>query len=148
MNMTLSLGSDHAGFPLKEAIKAHLTDLGYTVLDRGAFSLDSVDFPDHGHAVANDVEQGSSSLGIVVCGSGNGINMAVNKHEGIRGALCWLPELAALARQHNDANVLALPGRFISESVGLACVDAFLGAQFEGGRHATRVAKINGGDRF
>jgi len=84
----------------------------------------------------------------VVCGSGNGINMAVNKHEGIRGALCWLPELAALARQHNDANVLALPGRFISESVGLACVDAFLGAQFEGGRHATRVAKINGGDRF
>jgi len=144
--MKLSLGSDHAGFPLKEAIKAHLTHLGHEVCDRGTFSLDSVDYPDFGHAVARDVVSNQSELGIVVCGSGNGINMSVNKHEGIRGALCWQPELASLARQHNDANVLSLPGRFISEDVGLACVDAFISASFEGGRHATRVAKISCGD--
>lgn len=144
--MKLSLGSDHAGFPLKEAIKAHLTQLGHEVCDRGTFSLDSVDYPDFGHAVARDVVSNQSELGIVVCGSGNGINMSVNTHEGIRGALCWLPELASLARQHNDANVLSLPGRFISEEVGLACVDAFIEASFEGGRHATRVAKISCGD--
>ncbi|MEY4460264.1 MAG: hypothetical protein RL429_253 [Bacteroidota bacterium] len=146
--MKLSIGSDHAGYPLKEAIKAHLVHLGYSVVDRGAYSLDSVDYPDHGHAVATDVETGASDLGIVVCGSGNGINMSVNKHEGIRGALCWLPELASLARQHNDANVLSLPGRFISEEVGLACVDAFINASFEGGRHATRIAKIPCGNKL
>jgi ribose 5-phosphate isomerase B len=144
--MKLSIGSDHAGFPLKEAIKAHLAQLGHSVTDRGTYSLDSVDYPDFGHAVAQDVVTSHSELGIVVCGSGNGINMSVNKHEGIRGALCWLPELASLARQHNDANVLALPGRFITEEVGLACVDSFLSAAFEGGRHATRVAKISCGD--
>jgi ribose 5-phosphate isomerase B len=108
--------------------------------------LDSVDYPDFGHAVARDVQTGASELGIVVCGSGNGINMSVNKHDSVRGALCWLPELASLARQHNDANVLSLPGRFISEDVGLACVDAFLTSEFEGGRHAGRVAKISCGD--
>lgn len=146
--MKLSIGSDHAGYPLKEAIKAHLERLGHSVEDRGAYSLDSVDYPDHGHAVATDIESGVSELGIVVCGSGNGINMSVNKHEGIRGALCWLPELASLARQHNDANVLSLPGRFISEEVGLACVDAFINASFEGGRHATRIAKIPCGNKL
>jgi ribose 5-phosphate isomerase B len=144
--MKLSLGSDHAGYPLKEAIKAHLTQLGHEVHDCGAYSLDSVDYPDFGHAVASDVQTGVAELGIVVCGSGNGINMSVNKHEGVRGALCWLPELASLARQHNDANVLSLPGRFISEVVGLECVDSFLNAEFEGGRHAGRVAKISCGD--
>ena len=144
--MKLSLGSDHAGYPLKEAIKAHLTQLGHEVADHGAYSLDSVDYPDFGHAVARDVQTGASELGIVVCGSGNGINMSVNKHDSVRGALCWLPELASLARQHNDANVLSLPGRFISEDVGLACVDAFLTSEFEGGRHAGRVAKISCGD--
>jgi len=140
--MNFSIGSDHAGYPLKEAIKAHLTQLGHHVVDRGAYSLDSVDYPDFGHAVATDVADHACDLGIVVCGSGNGINMSVNKHEGVRGALCWLPELASLARQHNDANVLALPGRFITEEVGLDCVDAFIQASFEGGRHAARVAKI------
>ena len=144
--MKLSLGSDHAGYPLKEAIKAHLTQLVHEVHDCGAYSLDSVDYPDFGHAVASDVQTGTSELGIVVCGSGNGINMSVNKHEGVRGALCWLPELASLARQHNDANVLSLPGRFIGEAVGLECVDSFLNAEFEGGRHAGRVAKISCGD--
>jgi ribose 5-phosphate isomerase B len=108
--------------------------------------LDSVDYPDFGHAVASDVQTSVAELGIVVCGSGNGINMSVNKHDGVRGALCWLPELASLARQHNDANVLSLPGRFISEAVGLECVDSFLNAKFEGGRHAGRVAKISCGD--
>lgn len=144
--MKLSLGSDHAGYPLKEAIKAHLTQLGHEVHDCGAYSLDSVDYPDFGHAVATDVQNGAAELGIVVCGSGNGINMSVNKHEGVRGALCWLPELASLARQHNNANVLSLPCRFISEAVGLECVDSFLNAEFEGGRHAGRVAKISCGD--
>ena len=144
--MKLSLGSDHAGYPLKEAIKAHLTQLGHEVHDCGAYSLDSVDYPDFGHAVASDVQTGAAELGIVICGSGNGINMSVNKHDGVRGALCWLPELASLARQHNDANVLSLPGRFISEAVGLECVDSFLNAEFEGGRHAGRVAKISCGD--
>lgn len=143
--MKLSLGSDHAGYPLKEALKKHLTQLGHDVHDCGTYSVDSVDYPDFGHAVANDVVSGTADLGIVVCGSGNGINMSVNKHEGIRGALCWLPELASLARQHNDANVLALPGRFIDEATGLACVEAFLNAEFEGGRHAGRVAKISCG---
>jgi ribose 5-phosphate isomerase B len=143
--MKLSLGSDHAGYPLKEALKKHLTQLGHDVHDCGTYSVDSVDYPDFGHAVANDVVSGAADLGIVVCGSGNGINMSVNKHEGIRGALCWLPELASLARQHNDANVLALPGRFIDESTGLACAEAFLNAEFEGGRHAGRVAKISCG---
>ena len=144
--MKLYLGSDHAGYPLKEAIKAHLTQLGYEVHDCGAYSLDSVDYPDFGHAVATDVQTVAAELGIVVCWSGNGINMSVNKHECVRGALCWLPELASLARQHNDANVLSLPHRFISEAVGLECVDAFLTAEFEGGRHAGRVAKISCGD--
>jgi len=94
------------------------------------------------HPVANDVEGGKAELGIVLCGSGNGVAITANKHQGIRAALCWLPELAELARQHNDANVMALPVRFISEEVALACVDAFIGAEFEGGRHARRVGKI------
>ena len=117
--MKTSIGSDHAGYPLKEVIKAHIIQLGHEVHDCGAYSLDSVDYPDFGHAVASDVQTGAAELGIVICGSGNGINMSVNKHDGVRGALCWLPELASLARQHNDANVLSLPGRFISEAVGL-----------------------------
>lgn len=146
--MKLSLGSDHAGFPLKESLKTHLIQLGHDVEDCGTYNLESVDYPDFGHAVAHAVQSGKSNLGIVVCGSGNGINMSVNKHEGIRGALCWLPELAALARQHNDANILSLPGRFIDELTGIACVDAFLNAEFEGGRHSSRVEKISCGDHL
>jgi len=143
--MKIAIGADHAGFDLKEVIKQYLNSNGIDVKDFGAYSLDSVDYPDFAHPVANMVETGDAHLGIVICGSGNGINMAVNKHQEIRSALCWLPELASLARQHNNANVLALPARFISEEVALACVKSFLVAEFEGGRHERRVNKISCG---
>ena len=140
--MNFSLGSDHAGFKYKELIKLHLITLGHGIEDCGPFTEESVDYADFGHLVAKNVESKHSDLGIVVCGSGNGINMTVNKYQGIRAALCWMPELAALARQHNDANVLSLPARFIDAETALACVDAFINAHFEGGRHAVRVQKI------
>jgi ribose 5-phosphate isomerase B len=143
--MKIAIGADHAGFDLKEVIKQYLNSNGIDVKDFGAYSLDSVDYPDFAHPVANMVETGDAHLGIVICGSGNGINMAVNKHQEIRSALCWLPELASLARQHNNANVLALPARFISEEVAVACVKAFIAAEFEGGRHERRVNKISCG---
>jgi ribose 5-phosphate isomerase B len=141
--MKIAIGADHAGFELKESIKRLLADRGIAVEDFGAYSPESVDYPDFAHPVAMNVESSTSDLGIVICGSGNGINMAVNKHQEIRSALCWEPELASLARQHNNANVLALPARFISEDVALACVTAFLDAKFEGGRHQRRVDKIS-----
>lgn len=141
--MNIAIGADHAGFGLKEVVKKHLLAKGFKVKDFGTHSEDRADYPDFAHPVAIAIEDGDSDLGIVICGSGNGINMAVNKHQEIRGALCWMPELAALARQHNDANVLALPARFISEAVALQCVDAFLDHTFEGGRHADRVEKIS-----
>jgi ribose 5-phosphate isomerase B len=143
--MKIAIGADHAGFDLKAAVMNYVSQAGYAVKDFGAYSLESVDYPDFAHPVADMVESGEATLGIVICGSGNGINMAVNKHQGIRSALCWLPELASLARQHNNANVLALPARFISEDVALACVKAFLDAEFEGGRHERRVNKISCG---
>jgi ribose 5-phosphate isomerase B len=143
--MIFSLGSDHAGFQYKELIKMHLMNLGHRIEDFGPFTEESVDYADFGHPVAKNVESNHSDLGIVVCGSGNGINMTVNKYQGIRSALCWLPELAALARQHNDANILALPARFIDAETALACVDAFINAHFEGGRHAVRIQKISRG---
>ncbi len=143
--MKIAIGADHAGFDLKEVIKQYLISNGFDVKDCGAVSLESVDYPDFAHPVANMIERGDVPLGIVICGSGNGINMAVNKHQEIRSALCWLPELAALARQHNNANVLALPARFISEEVALACVKSFLASAFEGGRHERRVNKISCG---
>jgi ribose 5-phosphate isomerase B len=140
--MKLSIGSDHAGFQLKEKIRKYLADKGQEVNDRGCFSEDRADYPDYAHAVAKDVEEGSAAFGILICGSGNGINMAANKHQGIRSALCWMEEIAKLARQHNDANVIALPARFISEAEACKCVDAFLSEKFEGGRHSGRVEKI------
>lgn len=141
--MKIAIGADHAGYELKEVVKNLLFERGIEVEDFGAYSGDSVDYPDFAHPVANAVEKQLCDLGIVICGSGNGINMAVNKHQAIRSALCWEPELASLARQHNNANVLALPARFISTEVGLACVNAFLDASFEGGRHQRRVDKIS-----
>jgi len=138
----IAIGSDHAGYALKELVKAHVVKLGYEVEDHGTHSEKSTDYPDYGHPVANAVEGGQAHLGIVICGSGNGINMTVNKHQGIRSALCWIPEIAHMARLHNDANMLALPARYISEETGLACVDQFLNTAFEGGRHARRVNKI------
>ena len=138
----LPIGCDHAGYQLKLAVIKHLESRGYEIQDQGCHSEESIDYPDYGHPVASIVEENAGVLGIVICGSGNGINMTVNKHAGIRSALCWTVELAELARQHNDANVLALPARFISEEMGLKMVDAFLTTEFEGGRHQNRVNKI------
>lgn len=138
----IALGSDHAGFELKEVVKDWLLQNHYWPLDQGTFSRDSVDYPDFVHPVAELVSSGEAAFGIIICGSGNGVAITANKHQAIRAALCWKTELAALARQHNDANVLALPARFISQEEALNCVRAFLSEAFEGGRHANRVQKI------
>ena len=140
--MHFSLGSDHAGFKYKELIKGHLMALGHSVEDCGPFNEDSVDYADFGHPVAKNVESKHSDLGIVVCGSGNGINMTVNKHQSIRSALCWTKEIAELERLHNDANIIAVPARFVSEELALEMITIFLETAFEGGRHANRVNKI------
>lgn len=136
------LGSDHAGFALKQRIIQHLDALGQEVHDFGPFAADSVDYPDFAHPVAEAVIQ-KDTIGILICGSGNGVCMSANKHAGIRAALCWNVELASLARQHNNANVLCLPARFVDEKTALAMVDAFLATPFEGGRHSNRVQKID-----
>lgn len=136
------IGCDHAGFQLKEKIKEHLTTKGYEVVDFGCYSEDSIDYPDFGHPVASKVEENENMLGVLICGSGNGINMTANKHAGVRSALCWKKELAELARLHNNANIIALPARFISEEEGLEMVDVFFSTEFEGGRHEKRVNKI------
>ncbi|RME15018.1 MAG: ribose 5-phosphate isomerase B [Bacteroidetes bacterium] len=143
--MKISIGSDHAGFDLKEKLKKYLMSKNIIVIDKGTHSADSVDYPDYGHAVAQSVLNKECDFGIAICGSGNGINMAVNKHKGIRGALCWNEEIARLAKQHNDANVLSLPGRFIDEITAQKIVDAFISAEFEGGRHQRRIQKIDAG---
>jgi ribose 5-phosphate isomerase B len=139
--MKLAIGCDHAGFSLKEFLKSNFNELDW--LDKGCYSADSVDYPDFAHAVARSIEDKETELGILICGSGNGISIAANKHAGIRAAIAWKPELASLARQHNDANILSLPARFISESEAIEIVRAFLDASFEGGRHQTRVNKIS-----
>jgi ribose 5-phosphate isomerase B len=141
--MKIYLGNDHAGYDLKEQLKKKITSKGFEVEDVGAYSDESVDYPDFAHGVAERVEDNPGSLGVLICGSGNGVAMAANKHRDIRAALCWKPELASLARQHNNANVLCLPARFISFGEAEDIVDAFLEATFEGGRHARRVDKIS-----
>ena len=138
----IGLASDHAGYPLKEQAKEWLTSMGYEYKDFGTNSTDSCNYPEFGHALAQAVESGECTVGIAICGTGNGINMSVNHHKGIRGALCWMPEIAALARQHNDANILVMPGRFISEAAAKECVETFLGTEFEGGRHQARIDAI------
>ena len=140
--MKIAIGCDHAGVELKSVLIQLIENLNNKAIDKGPFSSDSVDYPDYGHAVATAVEQGDADLGIVICGSGNGINMTVNKHQGIRGALCWTPEIAALARQHNDANIIAIPARFISTEEAKEIVAEFLNHEFGGGRHQRRVGKI------
>ncbi len=142
MPVKIVLGADHAGFEWKESIKHWLVDQGYAVLDKGAFSTESVDYPDYIHPVAKAIEAGDAKLGIVFCGSGNGVAMTANKHAHIRAAIAWKPELAALARQHNDANVLAIPARFVTVEMALEMVKTFLNTEFEGGRHQNRVNKI------
>lgn len=142
MNKIIGLASDHAGYPLKEQVKEWLTAMGYGYKDYGTHSTDSCNYPEFGHALATAVEAGDHPYGIAICGTGNGINMSVNHHKGIRGALCWQPEIATLARQHNDANILVMPGRFIGEEDAKRCVEAFLNTPFEGGRHIARIEAI------
>jgi ribose 5-phosphate isomerase B len=140
--MKIAIGGDHAAFQLKEKLKPYLASKGYEIKDFGCYSEDRADYPDFAHPVANSVENKESDFGLLMCGSGNGINMAANKHKGIRSALCWTAEIAELARQHNDANILTLPARYISEEEAKKCIDIFFTTAFEGGRHADRVKKI------
>lgn len=140
--LKVALASDHAGYSKKQVVIERLKDIGITIKDFGAFSDESTDYPDWAHPMANAVEKGEFQLGISLCGSGNGINITVNKHEGIRSALCWNTEIAELARRHNDANVLALPARFLSDDEVISILDVFLNTDFEGGRHQKRIEKI------
>lgn len=138
----IAIACDHAGFEYKEIIKKHLEGQ-FEVEDFGTYSPDSVDYPDFVHPAADSIEQGRNELGILICGSGQGVSITANKHQKIRCALCWMPELAALARQHNNANMIALPSRFIGSHLAVDIVDTFLNTPFEGGRHQNRVEKIS-----
>ena len=140
--MKISIGNDHAGPDYKKAIVEYLESQGHEVFNHGTDSEDSVDYPDFGHPVAYDVESKKAHFGIVICGSGNGIAMTVNKHQDIRAALCWTKEIAELARQHNNANIISIPARFTSIPQAVEMVDTFLNTAFEGGRHERRVQKI------
>lgn len=140
--MKIAFASDHAGYELKLRLEKYVESLGYEIQDFGTDSPESCDYPDYAHPAAEAVEKGECALGIAMCGSGNGIQMTLNKHQQIRAALCWLPELASLARQHNNANFLVLPARFISYEEAVKIVDAYLNAKFEGGRHQRRIDKI------
>ncbi len=140
--MTISIGNDHAGTEYKNAIMKHLEARGYSVNNYGTNTNDSVDYPEFVHPVAKDVEAKAVDFGIIICGSGNGANMTANKHQGVRSALCWNKEIVALARQHNNANILSLPSRFIALPQAIEMVDTFLDTAFEGGRHEDRIKKI------
>lgn len=145
--MKIAIGCDHGGFELKERIRKSLVIWSdgspiESVQDFGCDSEDSVDYPDIAHELCSSIEDGTNVLGILICGSGNGINMTANSHEGIRSALCWTPQISSLARKHNDANVISLPGRFIDYGVAWECVKKFIQTEFEGGRHENRVNKI------
>lgn len=139
---TIAFASDHAGYTLKKALIEYVNSKGYNVLDFGTDSEASCDYPDFAHPAAKAVEDGTAAFGIAMCGTGNGIQMTLNKHQGIRAALCWKPELAVLAKEHNNANFLVMPARFVTYDEAVAIVDAYLGAQFEGGRHQRRIDKI------
>ncbi len=136
------IGSDHAGFEYKEAIKSYLRNNNIQTIDVGTNSTDSCDYPDYAHAAANEIEIGNAALGILICGSANGVAITANKHQKIRAALCWQNEIAKLARQHNDANIICLPARFITIDEAEEMVHTFLTTDFEGGRHQKRVEKI------
>jgi ribose 5-phosphate isomerase B len=141
--MNIAIGGDHAGFDLKLKVINYLKEKGHEVQDFGPFNTDSVDYPDFVHPLSKSIEANSNELGILICGSGNGVCMTANKYKNIRAGLCWEPELASLTRQHNDANVLCMPARFITEETGLEIVKSFVDAEFEGGRHQRRVDKIS-----
>ncbi|SFE52856.1 ribose 5-phosphate isomerase B [Sunxiuqinia elliptica] len=141
-SLKIALASDHAGFEKKQVIINYLKEQGVTIEDFGAFSPESSDYPDYAHPMAEAVEEGKFDYGITLCGSGNGINMTANKHQKIRSAICWTPEIAALARLHNDANVCAVPARFVTEDEAIMIVKTFLSTEFEGGRHLRRINKM------
>ena len=141
--MKVAIGCDHAGFPYKDTIIRTLKKENIEVIDKGTYSSDSVDYPDFVHPVAELIERGEADLGVLICGSGNGVSMAANKHQKIRAALCWKDELAALARQHNDANIISIPARFVSARLARQMVRTFISTDFEGGRHGRRVGKIS-----
>ncbi|RKS55383.1 ribose 5-phosphate isomerase B [Gillisia mitskevichiae] len=140
--MKIAIGNDHAGTEYKEAIVAFLESKGIAVINYGTNSENSVDYPDFVHPVASDVEGNKVDLGIIICGSGNGASMTANKHQGVRCALCWTGEITKLARQHNNANILSIPARFVSQTQAVDMVDIFLKTEFEGGRHQNRIDKI------
>ena len=139
--LKIAIAADHAGYEYKEILKKHLKKQ-YEIQDFGTYSTDSVDYPDFVHPAASSVEKGENEFGILICGSGEGVSITANKHQKIRCALCWMPEIAALARQHNDANMIALPARFIAKELAIEIVEQFLTTSFEGGRHQNRVDKI------
>jgi len=140
---TIAIGSDHAGFELKEQLRKWLQETGVALKDFGTSSSDSVDYPDFAHLVASDIEHGNHELGILVCGTGIGVDMAANKHQGIRSALCWNKEVSKLAKSHNNANIISLPGRFIDKGLAMEIALEFIHTEFEGGRHQRRVEKIS-----
>ena len=140
--MTIAIGNDHAGTAYKNALITYLEAKGYTVINHGTNSNDSVDYPDFVHPLAKDIESETAALGIIICGSGNGVAMTANKYQKVRAALCWIKEIAILSRQHNDANVISIPARYTSIPQVISMVEAFIHTPFEGGRHACRVSKI------
>jgi len=141
-SLPVALGADHAGYEYKELLKALLLAEGWQLSDKGTHSLDSVDYPDFAHPVAADVEQGKAAFGVLICGSGEGVCITANKHAGVRAALCWNNEVAQLCRQHNNANVICLPARFVSIDAAKEMLQSFMQTAFEGGRHENRVNKI------
>jgi ribose 5-phosphate isomerase B len=143
MSEVIPIGSDHAGFQMKERVKAELARLGYQPLDLGTYSAESADYPDYAHQVAARVARGEAARGVLLCGTGLGMSYAANRHAGVRAAVVWLPEIAKLAREHNDANVLVLPARFLSDEASIEILRAWLDTGFAGGRHTRRVAKID-----
>ena len=141
--MKIAIGCDHAVFVLKEKLKEHLERLKYSILDCGAYSDASVDYPDFAHAVGKEINDNNIEIGVLICGSGNGISMVANKYKHVRAALCWTSEIAELAIKHNNANILALPARYITDQEGIEILNTFLNTEFEGGRHERRVNKIS-----
>jgi len=141
-NIVIAVASDHAGFEKKQVILRYFKEKGISYFDFGCFSTESVDYPEFAHAIGRAIENGEYKIGFTFCGSGQGISIAANKFQHVRSATCWMPEIAALAKQHNNANICAIPGRFVSDDEAIAIVEAFLNAEFEGGRHARRVDQI------
>ena len=144
--MKIAIGNDHAGVEIKRKIERYLSQKGYTVINKGYDGKESVDYPDYIHTVSIEVKEKKAQIGIIICGSGNGAAMSANKHKGVRAAICWSEEIAELARQHNDANIISIPSRFLSEEETISIVEAFIKTDFEGGRHKRRIDKIDGND--